>query len=1309
MNILDMEPDAFEGALKEMGLEPEREQFLRDEYAKKNTLSGQMLGAFQGATAVPEGKERASVLPMIKPEGMSGLEAIRTGQAELAVPGMVTGAVEDAAKTVTTGEKSTLGIDTTTEENKQAANFLAGFGMSGAATRVGKPLDMTTLSSGGAAGKAKVEPLSFFVKNEIKATPDQPDAVFGTKRLRDIFEEDQNDFTPVTDIPSGFGDDVGWDFNNIGDYNLTELGYARNLPVDTLARYRLGQIDLQEVADSVGEDVSDAFANYVNDRVDKLSKNREFQDYSKKLESDLSFDPWSTVSQALEGKTISDTITFRSPIPDVLDRMAWPAKGKEGYQILSELKTHPNVRKAELDTVAGDIDPKKRYTKEEAQDLLRGNLWDTQVVTLDYNNPNSQYPKWEGYQRQKDLQDPEKGYFELLINSERPTGANFKPKGKHYDEQTLAHSRASVREDDQGEYILPEEFQTDLLQHGYEAPRAGVKKVTPGEYIKNNPEAFSHLDETDKDILKIFAEDRDGNDYNYQSYIDFIEKVGPSNLVPGATTEDILNSLNPNSTPGKASEELLGLYANYKIGDYVGYKSPGTNEAYDLYDEIRDAYYGSIRDNISQREVKAISSPPIKKIEESVKMTLGALIAEADKRGIDRIILPPFERIIERRFPVGSEGYNKALEPKSGFYKTYIESMNKAIKELQDEVGADKVSVRPVDMNYDTNPLKSLESYFDHGMGFSPDNGWADFLDNDLHTELRSFYRGEPSLLDDNDFYIIRRRLKGVGISDSELRDYAASNFRPLSALLREKTPAGLPVTGTEINIRGLRGEDYNLKELRFAEGGMVEDNQMNRLMAEGGMADDGMAVEPTTGNEVPPGALSKEVRDNVDAKLSEGEYVVPADVVRYFGVKFFEDLRSQAKQGLSEMDAQGRIGGAAVDANGVPVEEDLSPEEEQMLMEALGSAPAATGMAEGGDVSQNPAFGNVGFDRKKFSIPANSGFEMRVYYNPTTKEKKTFQVMNGTPIGAIPEGFVPYVEGMENQPIAPTTPDTTTTPKPTTPTTVTPSVTGSGGGSSSNSGGSGGPSGGGTSGGGLGSPSFDYSAWADKNREAIKSDPYQFGLDALTDKSGKWAAKGAAVAGMMTGNIVPLIGGLAVGQGTKVQNIAEAKAALIEMKAQGKADTKEYQNLSKQINSAIDDLPMASQFLVENNIIATASGYTKALNNPNVSSSTRTGTKPTTTATTTTKPATTSAPAKTSTSVGVTSTPLPASRSDSGATSSYKATPAELQKSQSIAAGKTAAAGKSYTSKGGYTSGRAEGGLVKKGAKPKRKGLASK
>jgi hypothetical protein len=87
----------------------------------------------------------------------------------------------------------------------------------------------------------------------------------------------------------------------------------------------------------------------------------------------------------------------------------------------------------------------------------------------------------------------------------------------------------------------------------------------------------------------------------------------------------------------------------------------------------------------------------------------------------------------------------------------------------------------------------------------------------------------------------------------------------------------------------------------KFAQGGLTTtENQMNKLFAEGGIKDDGMTKDPVSGNEVPPGSMATEVRDDIDARLSEGEYVVPADVVRYFGVAFFEKIRQKAKEGLA-------------------------------------------------------------------------------------------------------------------------------------------------------------------------------------------------------------------------------------------------------------------------------------------------------------------------------------------------------------------------------------------------------------------------
>jgi hypothetical protein len=87
-----------------------------------------------------------------------------------------------------------------------------------------------------------------------------------------------------------------------------------------------------------------------------------------------------------------------------------------------------------------------------------------------------------------------------------------------------------------------------------------------------------------------------------------------------------------------------------------------------------------------------------------------------------------------------------------------------------------------------------------------------------------------------------------------------------------------------------------------------------NKLYEEGGLATDGVDVDPVSGNDVPPGSNAEDVRDDIPAQLSSGEYVVPADVVKYFGVAHFEKLRAKAKEGLEGMEEDGRMGGEPVD-----------------------------------------------------------------------------------------------------------------------------------------------------------------------------------------------------------------------------------------------------------------------------------------------------------------------------------------------------------------------------------------------------------
>ena len=93
------------------------------------------------------------------------------------------------------------------------------------------------------------------------------------------------------------------------------------------------------------------------------------------------------------------------------------------------------------------------------------------------------------------------------------------------------------------------------------------------------------------------------------------------------------------------------------------------------------------------------------------------------------------------------------------------------------------------------------------------------------------------------------------------------------------------------------------------AKGGNIE-KQME-LFQDGGLKDEGGTKDPVSGNDVPPGATQEGVRDDIPAQLSEGEFVFPADVVRYIGLEKLMRMRQEAKMGLKMMEEMGQMGNA--------------------------------------------------------------------------------------------------------------------------------------------------------------------------------------------------------------------------------------------------------------------------------------------------------------------------------------------------------------------------------------------------------------
>ena len=187
----------------------------------------------------------------------------------------------------------------------------------------------------------------------------------------------------------------------------------------------------------------------------------------------------------------------------------------------------------------------------------------------------------------------------------------------------------------------------------------------------------------------------------------------------------------------------------------------------------------------------------------------------------------------------------------------------------------------------------------------------------------------------------------------------------------------------------------------RFAKGGNVE--QMNKLFAEGGMMDDSGDV--INGVEVPPGSLKEEVADDIPAQLSEGEFVVPADVVRFIGLEKLMAMRDKAKEGLKRMEEMGQMGNADEVENPDQAFDEVDDEQFGSEIDSILAEDSSmpSGFARGGFAS--------GTDLTKAS--RNPMVDVRFFKN---KEGKVMFIthINGVPLVPIPEGFSETDESYE-------------------------------------------------------------------------------------------------------------------------------------------------------------------------------------------------------------------------------------------------------------------------------------------------------
>lgn len=219
------------------------------------------------------------------------------------------------------------------------------------------------------------------------------------------------------------------------------------------------------------------------------------------------------------------------------------------------------------------------------------------------------------------------------------------------------------------------------------------------------------------------------------------------------------------------------------------------------------------------------------------------------------------------------------------------------------------------------------------------------------------------------------------------------------------KAVAKLGLAGAQLAGKKM-GMDINPtadNPMGFAEGGNVPMNKQMEMFEDGGLMDEGGMVDEVSGNDVPPGSTRKEVRDDIPARLSEGEFVFPADVVRYYGLEKLMELRQNAKMGLKKMEEMGQMGNS---------DEATIPDDIPFGMDDLVIIAEPQEFADGGTPKSLP-IANVPV-RKGSQSPLSgitNGMTM-VTYVDESGNTMVIPHVNGVPIYPIPDGYRVLAEG---------------------------------------------------------------------------------------------------------------------------------------------------------------------------------------------------------------------------------------------------------------------------------------------------------
>lgn len=579
----------------------------------------------------------------------------------------------------------------------------------------------------------------------------------------------------------------------------------------------------------------------------------------------------------------SDLYDFRSSILGSLDNLAIGKDGMSGLQIKKFLeKRAPKINKTELywSGLLENLEDNKKYSKGELENFINYNVPRVDIEV--YAGPSD--TKYFGTQRvvfqrndpfNDEIIEPLDEYREILLVNHNTKGTEYSSADAHFKlpkgQNLLGHVRGSFVEADadpnadfaiKEKFFVVEELQSDAVQQHTVADKATAKHIKKLETEKPTLGDIG-LYYQEEFGLATFAHHMEGLEFTNK----FIKDIDSYNYNFRYISDQ------------ETAEQAVNLGLTRIVDDMTKLKARFLNG-----DTTKDAIVAKLSQEYGLKE-SSIQRRSIQELDE-----------------IDNI----FANVLGD-YVFGKTAVRKYNKENNNNFKEDLINIFKGIG-IKDPIQKDIVPAKLSD-TIRMSLLATIREAKSEG--------------------ANKIYIPSPKV-------IAKAHELSLDAANNTYKDGVKKVLRSLNSetngkiKFKNKNPDGLHYyedyesTGIEIDIK-----DFELPQdpqFRFAEGGSVKNmnKQMEMMFEEGGIADDGMKVDPVSGNEIPPGSMAEEVRDDVPAQLSEGEYVVPADVVRFYGVKFFEDLRTEAKRGLMEMERGGRIGGE-------PVEEPVRPQLEKM------------------------------------------------------------------------------------------------------------------------------------------------------------------------------------------------------------------------------------------------------------------------------------------------------------------------------------------------------------------------------------------